>query len=376
MRRRITPDTSVVSPRRQLRRLRHIPLRTLLRWKRLKGSGQGKRAFLVGNGPSLNRTPLHLLYGETTICFNRFALMMERLSWTPTFFMCADDRVAYDIRDELNTWIDQSELLFVPLKHPGGLRFDSFLKRSPKVMWLDLYWDGFYLDLPTVGLGGTVANPALQVLIYLGYDPIYLIGVDMDYVTHPGVQRQDSRNWISTRDNDPNHFDPRYFGEGKKFHYPRVWENMMPSMHRAARIASSLGVRILNAGDGGQLDAFPRVTFRSLFAYEFEQEIALLQEALPLKVVRDMNSKASTVQDCFPKARTIETEAEWSQDEELILAPLGLGVELIHDALITHLVFGPIANEGYLFVRRDQRGLDDVRWDEHLNDRSKSHLSG
>src|ERR1700755_2894836 len=57
-------------------------------WKNLKGAYAGKRVFLVGNGPSLNKTPLHLLANEYTMCFNRFNIMFERLGWIPTFYMC------------------------------------------------------------------------------------------------------------------------------------------------------------------------------------------------------------------------------------------------------------------------------------------------
>src|SRR5437868_3558591 len=60
------------------------------RWEGLRGRFAGQRAFLIGNGPSLNRTPLHLLKGERTLCFNRFNLMFDRLGWRPTMYATVD----------------------------------------------------------------------------------------------------------------------------------------------------------------------------------------------------------------------------------------------------------------------------------------------
>jgi hypothetical protein len=84
------------------------------RWQRLKGKYVGKRAFLLGNGPSLNRTPLHLLAGEHTMCFNWFNLMYERLSWRPTFYTTIDDRVLSDIAPQLGEVLSGVEYAFLP----------------------------------------------------------------------------------------------------------------------------------------------------------------------------------------------------------------------------------------------------------------------
>ena len=73
-----------------------------VRWRTIRDLYKGQRAFIVGNGPSLNRTPLHLLKDEFTLCFNRFDLMFERLAWRPTMYMCIDDRVAEDMTSRIN----------------------------------------------------------------------------------------------------------------------------------------------------------------------------------------------------------------------------------------------------------------------------------
>lgn len=69
-------------------------------WKKLKNNFEGKTVYLIGNGPSLNKTPLYLLKDEYTMVFNRFSLMLDRLNWSPSFYSTTDDLVLEDIIDE------------------------------------------------------------------------------------------------------------------------------------------------------------------------------------------------------------------------------------------------------------------------------------
>ena len=62
----------------------------------------GKRIFILGNGPSLNRTPLHLLESEYTFITNRAYLLLDRVSWRPTFYTALDWRVVPDVAHEIN----------------------------------------------------------------------------------------------------------------------------------------------------------------------------------------------------------------------------------------------------------------------------------
>src|SRR6476659_3558999 len=56
----------------------------------------GRRCFILGNGPSLNRTDLSLLKDEFTFCSNRFYLMLDRpelRGFRPTYYVCSNDLV-------------------------------------------------------------------------------------------------------------------------------------------------------------------------------------------------------------------------------------------------------------------------------------------
>src|SRR5690606_11478312 len=119
---------------------------------------------------------------------------------------------------------------------------------------------------------GSVLITAIQLAFHLGFREIFLVGVDAAYRI-PGTVKQSGPDRFgtgvrlhleSTRDDDPNHFDPRYFGAGTKWHDPNVAE--MKRMFRLMRKGvEAYGGRIFNATPGGELEEFDRVDFRSLF---------------------------------------------------------------------------------------------------------------
>jgi FkbM family methyltransferase len=318
------------------------------RWRTIKDLCRGRRAFIIGNGPSLNRTPLHLLNNESTMCFNRFDLMFERISWRPTMYMCVDDRVAEDTAPRINEIIPLVRFAFFPDIHPiqRGMDFRHFIADAHNIFWLSLKGYGFYENLPTCGLGGTVAYTALQVLAFMGFSQIHLVGVDMEFKDHETAIKHDERNWTATQDDDPNHFDPRYFGTGAKYHYPRLHENMLPWLERAKEQLDAKGVKVLNAGIGGSLEIFPRVDFRSLFDIEEEIELEMLLSAVP----PDLRPQA---RDGLQGDRVIEVAADWDEQGPVQVTTLQLAEQLIPRVIFTHIPYGPFGNR-YLFVRREK----------------------
>ena len=87
------------------------------KWESYENKFKGKRVFLIGNGPSLNETPMHLLENEFTMCFNRFYLMQERLNWHPSFYMCTDPLVVPDIHEDINNYIKNIDYSFFQKIH-------------------------------------------------------------------------------------------------------------------------------------------------------------------------------------------------------------------------------------------------------------------
>lgn len=228
------------------------------RWAALEGRFAGRRAFLIGNGPSLNQTPLYLLGDEHTMCFNRWDLMLERLAWTPSFYAVIDDRVLLDTAAEANQVSRVADYAFFPDIHPYNVDFRDVIEKRDNVYWLFLDMATFSDRLPYCGINKTVANVGLQILGYLGFTEIYLLGVDMSYKVPETAKVTGARDIEATEDDDESHFDPRYFGKGRKFHVPMLDETFA-KFREARGFFEDRGVRIYNATVGGELEEFERV---------------------------------------------------------------------------------------------------------------------
>ncbi|AYL97119.1 6-hydroxymethylpterin diphosphokinase MptE-like protein [Mucilaginibacter celer] len=277
------------------------------KWKALKDAYKGKRVFLIGNGPSLNETPLYMLKNEYAICFNRVNILFERLAWRPEFYACVDGTVVQDNADEIN------KLILPEVKHAfftdfHMFQFDNIKKQidnRPNVQWLYSGVSSFSVDMPKIGPCPTVALAALQILPYLGFSEIYILGMDMNYKIHTTVKEMEHNQIQSEDDDDPNHFDPRYFGKGKKYHQPTasVMDNTFKALENAREKLKQLTTtKVYNATYGGIMEVFERVGFDTLFTSYTEQEKFDLfadsfRPIFPVKTFDELNEKVETLVD-------------------------------------------------------------------------------
>lgn len=241
----------------------------------LKGTYRGRRGFIMGNGPSLNKMDLDLLTNEYVWGSNRCYLLFERIRWRPGFYVAVDKRVVPDNRQQINRL--PLELPGTNFFYPVEFRARGLLDSFPNVYWYDelpvrvdmeRLPEGTFTRDASKGVYAafTVTVAALQLAAYLGFNPIYLIGCDTAY-SKPASVRVEAGNaekLVASQDDDPNHFDARYFGQGKKFHEPHV-ARMIFHYHEARLVCESLGVEVYNATVGGNLEEFPRVGYGELF---------------------------------------------------------------------------------------------------------------
>jgi hypothetical protein len=251
-------------PRRDVRRLRslHDRYRT-------------ERIFIVGCGPSVNQTPMEKLAGEFTFSMNRIYLLFDRINWRPTFMTVVDWDVGPDIAADLNA-LDGITFFFPQ-------RFRGLLRDGGRVHW---YWmadrfpndgrsveDRFSYDI-TRGIVPcwSVTSVAVQIAFYLGFDPIYLVGVDADYEpSHalkragPGRGGRPGRPYLAAPGGGrADHFDARYVIEGARWPYPDL-ARQIEGYGNCRGAIEAAGGHIYNATVGGKLEVFERVDFDSLF---------------------------------------------------------------------------------------------------------------
>lgn len=277
-----TTVEQIVAPSAQARLFKPDPL------TKFKGLHQGERCFIVGNGPSLNQMNLDKLGGEVVFGCNNLFLLFDRVGWRPKYYTCVDSRVlpdrAVDIESMLN---DHPEMVaFFPAMLKDNIseidpiatrsvirpsRGRYFFREQPNAL-NNLPYSMFSYDIDDVIVQPyTVSITMLQIAAYMGFSEIYLIGCDTDYqVPKTAIKsglKPDGEIGLaleSVADNDFNHFDPRYFGAGRKWHDPQI-EKMIEHHKYAKEACDLLGIKVLNATVGGKLEVYPRVDYTKLF---------------------------------------------------------------------------------------------------------------
>lgn len=260
----------------KIRGLRHVAqiydhdldalYRPALRALRKKYQGT-KRCFLIGNGPSLNDTDLSLLKDEVTFAVNGFFLKLPELDWTPTFYCVEDHLVAEDRAKWINDLKGPVKLFPAYL----GYQFDAapdtiFYNHRPRVSYPHGFDFSTQADQITY-TGCTVMFSLMQLAAYLGFEEIYLIGVDASYDIPKDVKQgaDYSVGVLDMESDDPNHFNPDYFGKGFRWHDPQV-DKMVEAYKEAKKTLKGSGQTIYNATVGGRLEVFARRDYHSLFA--------------------------------------------------------------------------------------------------------------
>jgi hypothetical protein len=328
------------------------------RWRKLKGAYEGERIFVIGNGPSLNKTPLYLLENEYKMCFNRFSVMEERLPWTPDFFLTTDDLVLSDIAKEFDKIIPKTTYSFFPGIHFHGQVYANELDKYTNAFWtIPKLGLGFSDALPYIYPGHTVIYDSFQILKYMGFEEIYLLGVDFNYSIHNSVKilKKNTVDIISTKDDDPNHFDPRYFGKGRKYHQPEefVINNMIKDMEYLANNIITEDFRIINAGFDSKLNSFPRVDFKSVInpsTIEMERIFSNLRES-----VCNKNGLSKSDIENIPFLN--EGDKYQNVDDSSFITSINIGLSLIQSKIFTHIPLGPYDGK-YYFIKRTSEEND------------------
>ena len=231
----------------------------ILSWK---DAYAGKRAFLIGNGPSLNKLDLTKLKNEITIGVNSIYLNEEKMGFLPNHYVIEDRFVAEDRADEVNAmkgpqkWFgnylqyclsgDDVNWINVRMRYDQHKNFPFFSQDIARQAWT----------------GGSVTYICMQLAYYLGVKTLYLVGFDHHYVI-PEDAKIDGLD-ITSQSDDPNHFHPDYFGKGYRWHDPMV-DRMELGYKKAGLFFERDRRRIFNATAGGKLECFERVDFRNLF---------------------------------------------------------------------------------------------------------------
>jgi hypothetical protein len=239
----------------------------------LSGRHAGGRCFVIGNGPSLKRTDLSPLAGEWTIGANSFYKHPQAAQVGLKYLCIGDPHFMADTAANV-TWHQT-----LAEKMPGTvflLHDDAvgLIERNHLYPGREVYFVRTGLTTHTttfaridftrsLNVGMTTGTlVAIPLAMYLGFDEIYLVGFDA--------------NWLDNFDGSYHFYDKHELfpefdsvsADTRGFSYEDE-VTMVLAEYQSHRLLQELarrrGVQLANATLGGRLDMHPRVEYASLF---------------------------------------------------------------------------------------------------------------
>lgn len=241
---------------------------------------QNKTCFVIGNGPSLKLINHNRLVEEDVFVVNFFfnnswfkkLKSVYYLFTDPAFFNdCTKQRLSNlalkEISDLFNNKSIKKIIIPIQRKKQWLKQFDyNIPEEKMRYYYSSLEFHSGKLKLPKTNQnfykGQTVIINALLYAMSLGYNKIYLIGVDLtgflaQYKNSPDIQehsyeKTDSQIDYIDMSSEDNEFNLKI--HGKMFEEFKYLKN----------IAKSNRIEIFNATPGGALDVFERIDFEKI----------------------------------------------------------------------------------------------------------------
>jgi hypothetical protein len=175
----------------------------MTRFKELEGKFTGERIFLVGNGPSLDKTPLNRLSTEYTLATNKISKKFNDTEWRPTFYYHGlrpshlESPESYEKSNYVTRNLESDTLCFL---HSS---YEDIIGTQDNIYYFDYWVIGSNCPLNEANVSDisnmTVEKlyefwsddihnliyhyhsmyPMIQLAVYLGFEKLYFIGCDL-----------------------------------------------------------------------------------------------------------------------------------------------------------------------------------------------------
>ena len=233
--------------------------------EQFKAKYLGQKCFIIGNGPSLLGEDLDKIHkkGYVTFASNKVYRIFQKTNWRPTYVTIADPQFIRDNTVLAKIVDTHPEMLFVRSQFAKDVRnckcnicainseYDRSLLDNPK---FSMRCDEIIYDI------ATVTYFSIQLAAYMGFDEIYLLGMDNRYAYSM------LRNGTVIR----NEGVANYFGENNIVmpspdSAVATWE-MDVAYGYAEKYSREHGFRIFNATRGGFLETFERANLEDVLS--------------------------------------------------------------------------------------------------------------
>jgi hypothetical protein len=236
-----------------------------------KDRNKGKRCFILGNGPSINKLDLSKLENEITIVMNHFHHNQILNNWQPTIYCAGDPVSSYNNREmelmrEVPQKIFPKEAYFLPLSVRNLFEKNQMFP-SEKTCFLDMHGHVLHWNLKNADFDLTKKIPGAQntivmaiiLAMYFGCEKIYLLGADHNWLAYPKISLTPH-----FYQNPEKTFEEDITSEWKYQQNIEAVLTMFQQYEKIHEYAKKRNIEIINLTEGSFLDEFPRAKYEDI----------------------------------------------------------------------------------------------------------------
>lgn len=258
---------------------------------RFKGMHQGKRCFILGNGPSLKDEDLSVLQDEYTFTVNQFSRYPDFKKvktnyhfWAdPAFFEIdpsrPEDKELLDVMK--NIAIDNEDIeCFFPIQQKHFVEKYS-LEKCFKINYFRSYGPlksrrGEIGDLSRSISGyGTVVQYAIESAIYMGFSRVYILGCDnTDLITtiRSALKKNDKEDYAyEVTENEKRRMEALLIRHPLE-EYVKSYLSTLIDYKLLYKICERKGIVLMNCSSTTVIDSIPRIRLEEVMK---ENEVSL-----------------------------------------------------------------------------------------------------
>lgn len=273
-------------------------LKPYSRLSEFKDRHKGERCILLCNGPSLNQVDFSKIDKSRFVFFglNKIYMGFERLGIQVKYLAAVNKKVVEQAANQYNklpivkfigTRVDES---LVP-EGPYSFRINTNLPKPHRRFSEDI--------CEYVHEGWTVTHAALQIIHYMGFSEVYIVGMDHRFTQH--IAGQENKESI-IHGADVDHFDPAYFGNGQSWDLPDL-ANSEISYKAALAVFRANNRHIFDCTIDGACTIFPRLDIESLYTSKPTAHLSVSNAVKSPIEVQPQVSVIMPVFNCVPFLR-------------------------------------------------------------------------
>ena len=203
---------------------------------------KGEACVIIGNGPSLQDVPKEWLDKHITFGSNK----IYGLPYVPDYYCIIDEAMLHNCLPTLKEGWRPKKQMF--------LRAEACIEDNFPIY--PIVHNGFSRNISNfVVMGGTVTYAMMQIANWLGFDQMYLVGVDHYYPKSFNGEQEP----FTANGKDPDHFvceggEP-YFTPGEVYSTPC---DTTDSYREAKLFFDEYGIKCINYTKGSKLHVFEK----------------------------------------------------------------------------------------------------------------------